>query len=187
MGFGGAPHLADSRTLHLGGRRESTLTQGVPRLWQPAFSPTTSKKASQAARKAAAAGFLASVPLSKVQAFELLKGDLYALVGPPNTDCQTEGSTSEEKRNMHCVGNGLKKEKAKDLQAKIDQKVENLRRGASAERMTFQSFQREDSDEMDASNEDGAIQSRRRGWFPDGVGSQRAQEASKGGLSCGRG
>ena len=59
------------------GRGQSQPGRSTPRAHS--FPPTSSKDASQAARKAAAAaaaGFPSSVPLSKVQALELLKGEL---------------------------------------------------------------------------------------------------------------
>ena len=82
---------------------------------------TTSKKASQAARKAAAAtkGFPTPVPVSKVQALELLKGDLN---GELYLELQSRLAKPKvvppKKKEDALLRKRIEKDKVKDLQAR---------------------------------------------------------------------
>ena len=92
--------------------------------------PTTSKKASQEARKAAAATmeFPTPVPLSKVQAFELLEGDLD---GELYLELQSRLAKPKvvplKKREDALLRKRIEKDKAKDLQARLEQRLSNLK------------------------------------------------------------
>ena len=98
----------------------------------PGIAPTMSKKAAKAARReavaSAASGFPTPVPLTKVQALELLKGDLdgelflelQARLAKPKV-------VPPEKKEIDLLRKRIEKDKAKDQQAKQDQRVYNLR------------------------------------------------------------
>ena len=105
--------------------------------WRPAqvspgIAPTMSKKAAKAARReavaSAASGFPTPVPLTKVQALELLKGDLdgelflelQARLAKPKV-------VPPKKKEIDLLRKRIEKDKAKDQQAKLDQRVYNLR------------------------------------------------------------
>ena len=92
--------------------------------------PTTSKKASQAARKAAAAtlGFPTPVPLSKVQALELLKGDLdRELYLELQSRLATPKVVLPKKKEDALLRKRIEKDKAKELQARLEQRLSNLK------------------------------------------------------------
>ena len=105
---------------------------GRPAQSSPGSAPTMSKKAAKADRReaasSAASGFPAPVPLSKVQALELPKGD-------PDGDLFLELQTRlpkpkvvpPKKKEDALLRKRIQKDKAKDQQAKLDQRVYNLR------------------------------------------------------------
>ena len=98
----------------------------------PGIAPTMSKKAAKAARREAAAsaasGFPTPVPLTKVQALELLEGDLdgelflelQARLAKPKV-------VHPKKKEDALLGTRIDKDKDKDQQAKLDQRFYNLR------------------------------------------------------------
>ena len=91
----------------------------------PGIAPTMSKKAAKAARREAAAtaasGFPTPVPLTKVQALELLKGDL-------DGELFLELQTRLAKPKVDALlWKRIEKDKAKDLQARLEQRLSNLR------------------------------------------------------------
>ena len=83
--------------------------------------PTTSRKASQAARKAASAaatGFPTSFPLSKVQALELLKGDVEGeLYLELQTRLAKPNAVPPKKKEDALLRKRIEKDKAKEHQA----------------------------------------------------------------------
>ena len=91
-----------------------------------------SKKAAKAARREAAAsatsGFPAPVPLTKVQALELLKGDPD---GELFLELQTRLAKPKvvlpKKKEDALLRKRIEKDNAKDQQAELDQRVYNLR------------------------------------------------------------
>ena len=98
----------------------------------PGIAPTMSKKAAKAARREAAAsatsGFPTPVPLTKVQALELLEGDLD---GELFLELQARLAKPKvvlpKKKEDALLRKRIEKDKAKDQQAKLDQRVYNLR------------------------------------------------------------
>ena len=115
-----------------GGSHANNITRVVPRPFRPALLPRCQKKDAQAARKAAAAaaaaGFTTSDPLTKVHTLELLKGDLD---GELFVELQTRLAKPKvvrpKKKEDALLQKRIEKDKAKDHQAKLDQRVENLR------------------------------------------------------------
>ena len=111
--------------------QKANIIRGVLHRPWPASLSRCPKKASQAARKAAAtaaSGFPTGVPLSKVQALESLMGDLDGdlflelptrLAKPKVVPLKNKEDALLRKRN--------EKDKAEEQLAKIDQRVENLR------------------------------------------------------------
>ena len=105
---------------------------GRPVQVSPGIAPTMSKKAVKAARREAAAtaasGFPPPVPLTKVQALELLKGDLD---GELFLELQTRLAKPKvvppKKKEDALLRKRIEKDKAKEQQAKLEQRVYNLR------------------------------------------------------------
>ena len=105
---------------------------GRPVQVSPGIAPTMSKKAAKAARREAAAtaasGFPTPVPLTKVQALELLKGDLD---GELFLELQTRLAKPKvvppKKKEDALLRKRIEKDKAKDLQARLEQRLSNLR------------------------------------------------------------
>ena len=105
---------------------------GRPVQASPGIAPTMSKKAVKAARREAAAtatsGFPPPVPLTKVQALELLKGDLD---GELFLELQTRLAQPKvvppKKKEDALLRKRIEKDKAKNQQAKLEQRVYNLR------------------------------------------------------------
>ena len=126
-GSGGERQRPNSQHLVQDGRQESKLTCGLSRRCPPpppVSLPRRQKKVSQAARKAAAAAaarFPASVPLSKVPALELLKGDFD---GDLFLELQTRLAKPKvvppKQKEDALLRKRIEKDKAKDLQAKVD-------------------------------------------------------------------
>ena len=96
----------------------------------PGIAPTMSKKAAKAARREAAAtaasGFPTPVPLTKVQALELLKGDLDGELFLETRLAKPEVVPPEKKEDA-LLRKRIEKDKAKDLQARLEQRLSNLR------------------------------------------------------------
>ena len=105
---------------------------GRPVQVSPGIAPTMSKKAVKAARREAAAtaasGFPPPVPLTKVQALELLKGDLDGeLFLELQTRLAKPKVVSPKKKEDALLRKRIEKDKAKEQQAKLEQRVYNLR------------------------------------------------------------
>ena len=103
---------------------------GRPVQVSPGIAPT--KKAAKSARREAAAtaasGFLTPVPLTKVQALELLKGDLDGeLFLELQTRLAKPKVVSPKKKEDAPLRKRIEKDKAKDLQARLEQRLSNLR------------------------------------------------------------
>ena len=105
---------------------------GRPVQVSPGIAPTMSKKAAKAARREAAAtaasGFPTPVPLTKVQALELLKGDLD---GELFLELQTRLAKPKvvppKKKQDALLRKRIEKDKAKDLQARLERRLSDLR------------------------------------------------------------
>ena len=98
----------------------------------PGIAPTMSKKAAKAARREAAAtaasGFPAPVPLTKEQALELLKRDLDGeLFLGLQTRLAKPKVVLPKKKEDALLRKRIEKDKAKDLQARLEQRLRNLR------------------------------------------------------------
>ena len=91
--------------------------------------PTTSKKASEAARKAAAAtmGFPTPVPLSKVQALELSKGDLDGELYVELQSRLAKPKVPPKEKEDALLRKRIEKDRAKDLQARLEQRLSDLK------------------------------------------------------------